>query len=126
MRGMTCQRIGQFSSAGSMRLKKYGVMASASLWFASFAPANSSGVSVGLCRCYCSAVVIRFLSCQCQSFQSASETLLQKPRPADLNCFNEFEERDGGSSPFSREVSLCIVRRTINLIGKLSSERVSG
>ena len=48
MRGMTCRRIGQFSSAGSIRLKKYGVMASASLVFASFAPANSSGVSVGM------------------------------------------------------------------------------
>ena len=55
--------------------------------FASFAPANSSGVSVGRNFCNCSAVVMRCLSCQCQSFQSASETSRQKPRPAERNFF---------------------------------------
>jgi hypothetical protein len=61
-----------------MRLKKYGVMASASLVFASFAPANSSGVSVGRNFCNCSAEVMRCFNCHFQSFQSASETSRQK------------------------------------------------
>ena len=45
-------------------------MASASLVFASSVPACSSGVSVGMNRCNCSSVVMRFFSCQRQSFQS--------------------------------------------------------
>src|ERR1017187_3874359 len=79
-----------------MRLKKYGVMASASLWSASLAPANSSGVSVGM-RC---------LSCQRQLFQSASETSRQKPRPAEWNSFKDRNRwPDGGSSPAADELS---------------------
>ena len=49
-------------------------MASASLVGQHRAACNSSGVSVGISRWSCSSVVMRFLSCQRQSFQSASET----------------------------------------------------
>src|SRR5277367_6413236 len=93
-----------------MRLKKYGVMASASLVFASFAPANSSGVSVGRNFCNCSTVVMRCFNCHFQSFQSASETSCQKPRPADWNCFRDSNElREGGSSPLADELSVSMV-----------------
>src|SRR5580693_4100108 len=93
-----------------MRLKKYGVMASASLVFASFAPAYSSGVRVGRNFCNCSTVVMRCFNCQRQSFQSASGTSCQKPRPADLNCFKEVDGwRAGGSSLLADRFSACIV-----------------
>ena len=57
-------------------------MAIASLVLASLVPANSSGVSVGSRRWSCSSEVMRCLSCQCQSFQSRSETSAQNPLPA--------------------------------------------
>src|SRR2546430_13997070 len=106
---MTCRRMGQCSSAGSIRLKKYGVMARASFVLASLAPAYSSGVSVGISRWSCSSEVMRFLSCQRQLFQSASGTFRQKPRPADLNSFKELSLLpDGGSPPLSDEVSFIV------------------
>src|SRR5882724_9441692 len=87
-------------------------MASASLWFASFAPATSSGVSVGIRRFNCSSDVMRFLSCQRQSFQSESGTLDQNPRPADLNSLYarrcESEPEPSGSSLFAAEDSFFI------------------
>src|SRR6266536_6726375 len=84
-------------------------MASASLWLASFVPAYSSGVSVGIKRCNCSNVVMRCLSCQCQLFQSESETSCQKPRPAEWNCLRSWSRRsEGGSSTPGDVVSLCI------------------
>ena len=99
-------------------------MASASLVLASFAPANSSGVSVGISRCNCSGVVMRCLSCQCQSFQSASDTSRQKPRPAEWNCFRSWNRRpDGGSLLSGRQiVILHFSMETINWNPALSSE----
>src|SRR5207253_8846997 len=106
---MTCRRMGQFSSAGSIRLKKQGVMARASFVLASLVPAYSSGVSDGISRWSCSSEVMRCLSCQQQLFQSASETSDQKPRPADLNSLRAFNELpDGGSSPFADEDSFIV------------------
>src|ERR1043165_975843 len=78
---------------------------------------------------------MRCWSCQRQLFQSESETLLQKPRPAEWNCLRESKRlRDGGSLPLSDKVSLCIValkfvqprglqgKRTIGSNEKVSSE----
>src|SRR5580693_5664838 len=90
-------------------------MPRASLWLASLAPASSSGVSVGKKRSSCSTVVMRCFNCQRQSFQSASGTSCQKPRPADLNCLRlcdlTFCDQPpaGGSSPLESELSACIV-----------------
>src|SRR5438046_4085152 len=106
---MTCRRMGQFSSAGSIRLKKQGVMARASFVLASLVPAYSSGVSDGISRWSCSSEVMRCLSCQRQLFQSMSETSDQKPRPADLNSLRAFSELpDGGSLPVADEVSFIV------------------
>jgi len=58
-------------------------MAMASLWLASWIPAYSSGVSVGIRRSNCSSEVMRFLSCQAQLFQSESGTFRQNPRPGE-------------------------------------------
>ena len=46
-----------------MRLKKYGVIAIASLWVASCTPARSSAVNVGRYFSTCASVVTRCLSC---------------------------------------------------------------
>src|SRR6187397_2181758 len=115
MRGTTWRRIGQFSSVGSIKLKKYGVIPRASLVLASCVPANSSGVSVGNNSCNCSRVLTRCLSCQRQSFQSASETSDQKPRPADLNSLRKANGTAAGSglSSPSSELCLCIVRELL-------------
>src|SRR3954452_11707013 len=98
-------------------------MARASLEFASNVPACSSGVRVGINRWSCSKEVMRFLSCQRQSFQSASGTWLQKPRPAERNCLREFNL---ASSPWSllvpAESSFDIYERTISSDGTLSRE----
>src|ERR1041384_515788 len=84
-------------------------MARASLALASCVPAFSSGVSEGISRCNCSSEVIRCLSCQRQSFQSASGTSDQKPRPAGLNSFRERSEgHEGGSSPRADEFSFIV------------------
>src|SRR2546423_11198319 len=98
-----------FSSAGSIRLKKQGVMARASFVLAILVPAYSSGVSDGISRWSCSSEVMRCLSCQRQLFQSASGTSGQKPRPADLNSFRELSlAPDGGSSPIADSVSFMV------------------
>src|SRR5437762_3322618 len=76
-----------------------GVMARASLAFANFVPAYSSGVSVGISRCSCSRRVMRFFSCHCQLFQSRSATSLQNPRPAERNSFSSLSRADSESSP---------------------------
>ena len=69
-------------------------------------PASASASAAGSC----STVVMRCLSCQCQSFQSASGTLLQKPLPAERNSLRfPAELRDGGSSPLSDPVLFCIL-----------------
>src|SRR5215472_14384874 len=78
-------------------------------------------------RWSCSAFVMRCCSCHRELFQSLSGTSAQNPRPADRNCLREVrDEDDGGSSPPSGEVSLCICafrfsQRTIDLINSLSS-----
>src|ERR1017187_1783846 len=60
---------------------------------------------------------MRCLSCQCQSFQSESDTPLQKPRPAERNSLRGLMDcAAGGASPFSIEVSLCIQLAHYNFV----------
>src|ERR1035438_1172713 len=72
---------------------------------------------------------MRCFSCQCQSFQSESGTLYQKPRPAGRNSLRDCAKlRDGGSSPSPDKLLLCILplqlgKRTIVLFRTLSSDR---
>src|SRR3954463_9292712 len=73
-------------------------MASASLVLARSVPARSSGVSEGMSRSSCSRETIRCFNCQCQSFQSWSETSDQNPRPGELNCLRELSLADDGGS----------------------------
>src|SRR4026208_1329707 len=114
---MTWRRMGQFSSAGSIKLKKYGVIARASLVLASCVPAYSSGVSVGIRRVNWLRDVMRFLSCHVQLFQSLWEMSAQNPLPADRNSFNSANcsAPEGPSSSDSLEFSSCIMQRTIGL-----------
>ena len=86
---MTCSRMGQFSSAGSMRLKKYGVMPSASLVLASFAPAVSSGVSVGQKFLQLLDRGDAVLDLPAPVVPVGVGTSRQKPRPADENFFKD-------------------------------------
>ena len=100
-RGMTWTRIGQFGSLTLMRLKKYGVIAIARWWPAWETPARSVGVS-GINASSASSEVIRLRSCHRQSFQSASGTRAQMPRPADGNCSSIEEDFKGDDSKFTR------------------------
>src|SRR5471032_1848748 len=76
-----------------MRLKKYGVIAIARCWPACDTPARSVGVN-GINASSASSEVMRLRNCHRQSFQSASGTRDQMPRPADGNC----SSREGDST----------------------------
>src|SRR5260370_25290695 len=67
-----------------MRLKKWGVTASASLFPDKITPARSSRVSANFCSSCCR-LVTRFLSCHFQSFQSSGATFGQKPGANERN-----------------------------------------
>src|ERR1017187_4234927 len=98
---MTWTRIGQFGSLTLMRLKKYGVMAIARCWPAWDTPARSVGVN-GINASNASSEVMRLRNCHRQSFQSASGTRAQMPRPADGNCSSTAEDCKGDGSKFTR------------------------
>src|SRR5437868_7213120 len=84
---MTWRRIGSSASARGIRLKKCGVIASASLSPESKTPARSSSVS-SRCSSSCARVVTRFFSCHFQSFQISGETLGQYPGACERNAFS--------------------------------------
>src|SRR5215510_3051284 len=86
-------------------------MAIASLEFARIVPARSSGVSVGRNFSNCSTVVIRFLSCHLQSFQSSSETWFQKPLLMDLNSLSPRSLESVGASSAAPAEALFILRQ---------------
>src|ERR1017187_3244916 len=84
-----------------MRLKKYGVIAIARWWPAWDTPAPSVGVN-GINASSASGEVMRLRTCPPQSFQSASGTRAQMPRPADGNCSSTEEDCKGDDSKFTR------------------------
>src|SRR5437016_2243952 len=84
---MTWRRIGSSISARGIRLKKCGVIASASLSPESRTPPRSSSVS-SRCSSSCARVVTRFFSCHFQSFQRSGETLGQYPGAWERNAFS--------------------------------------
>src|SRR6266404_4478860 len=84
-----------------MRLKKYGVMAIARWWPAWETPARSVGVN-GIYASSASSEVMRLRNCHRQSFQSASGTRAQMPRPADGNCSSTAEDSREDDSEFTR------------------------
>src|SRR5580700_2824999 len=61
---------------------------------------------------------MRFLSCHRQSFQSASGTSPQKPRPAEWNCFKEWKRAESGSS-----VSVCPSSMLLCILRHYKSDR---
>src|SRR6266571_1599680 len=85
--------MGSSGSLGGRRLKKCGVTASASLSPDSKTPLRSSSLNS---RCFssCARVVILFLSCHFQSFQSSGAASDQYPGACETKSF---------PSPFSEE-----------------------
>src|SRR6266705_1975867 len=83
---MTCRLIGSSGLFAGSRLKKCGVTASASLSPDSKTPLRSSAPSF---RCFssCARVVILFLSCHFQSFQSSGAASDQYPGAYETKSF---------------------------------------
>src|SRR6266498_5094946 len=86
IRGIIWRRIGSSGSFRGTRLKKCGVIASASLSPDSKTPLRSSSLSS---RCFssCARVVTLFLSCHFQSFQSSGATSDQYPGACETKSF---------------------------------------
>ena len=113
MRGMTWRRTGQSGFSGSIRLKKCGVTANASLWPDSMTPARSSRVSVILSSSW-RRFVTRFLSCHFQSFQSSGATSGQYPGACETKSF---------PSPFSKaKVFIFVVAKKLRPLNIVSMQ----